>query len=532
MPDLIGRDHCAGAMRMLLSGATRRDVMAVLIASGMPVQAADAAADAAAAANAATPRRGGRIRVAAASASATETLDPAKQTSQTDYARGTMLYNGLTSLDGSLTPQPALAESFSSQDGKTWVFKLRKDVEFHDGKPLTPADVIFSILRHKDPDTGSRAKALADQIDSVRATSSNEVTVVLSEPNVDLPAILGTFHFHIVKSGTTDFSSGIGTGPFKLKTFTPGGRSVVVRNPRYWRQGRPFLDEIEFMGIADEKSRVNSLLFGQFDLVSSIEPRSIGRVRRSTEHAIFITQAGHYTDLILRKDMSPGANPDFVLAVKHLMNRDQMRKIIALDHAALGNDQPIPPGHKFHFDGLPQRRFDLDKARFHLKKSGITGRVPLVASRAATYSLDMALMLQQFGQLVGLEFEIHQVPADGYWSRHWLNSPVGFGNVNPRPTADMVLSQFFKSDSPWNESRWKSERFDRLLIAARSEFDHAKRKQMYADLQTMIHSDSGIGIPLFLSSIDGHSRKLQGLSPIPLGGLMGFSFAENVWLSS
>ena len=62
--------------------------------------------------------------------------------------------------------------------------------------------------------------------------------------------------------------------------------------------------------------------------------------------------------------------------------------------------------------------------------------------------------------------------------------------------------------------------------------DEAKRKQMYADMQTMIHNEAGIGIPLFLASIDGHSTKLKGLSPIPLGGLMGYMFAEHAWLDA
>ena len=91
---------------------------------------------------------------------------------------------------------------------------------------------------------------------------------------------------------------------------------------------------------------------------------------------------------------------------------------------------------------------------------------------------------------------------------------------------------FFKSDAPWNESGWKDEKFDQLLLAARAEMDEQKRKQMYADMQTMIHDEAGIGIPLFLASIDGHASKLKGLSPIPLGGLMGYAFAENVWLDA
>jgi peptide/nickel transport system substrate-binding protein len=529
---LVGPQESGRLFGALQRGASRRDVLAMLMAGGMQATLAGGLATTAFSVHAQTPKRGGKIRVAGATAAATDTLDPAKQSNSTDYSRCNMLYNGLTSLDGSLTPQPALAESFNTTDAKTWVFALRKGVTFHDGKALTPADVVFSISRHKDPATASKAKVLADQIESVKATGPNEVTVVLTAPNADLPVILGTFHFHIVKEGTTDFTAGVGTGPYKLKEFKPGVRSVVVRNERYWKPGKPYLDEIEFVGIGDESARVNALLSGGMDLVGSINPRSLARVTGTPGYAVTKTQSGQYSDLVIRKDTGPGANPDFVLAMKHLFDREQMKKAIALDQAVLGNDQPIDPTNRFHFAGLPQRPFDPEKAKFHLKKSGITGAVPMVASPAALYSVEMALVLQQTAKGIGLDIDVKRMPADGYWSNHWLNSPVGFGNVNPRPSADILLTQFFKSDAQWNESRWKSEKFDQVLVAARAETDLAKRKQMYADLQTMIHQEAGIGIPLFLTSLDGHTTKLKGLSPIPVGGLMGYNFAENVWLES
>ncbi|AVS88971.1 ABC transporter substrate-binding protein [Paracidovorax avenae] len=529
---LVGPAESQRVMQSLARGASRRDVLAMFLAGGMQASLAGGLATMAASAHAQTPRRGGRIRVAGATAAATDTLDPARQSNQTDYSRGNMLYNGLFSLDGSLTPQPALAESHSTADAKTWVFKLRKGVVFHDGKALASEDVVFSLMRHKDPATASKAKALADQIDSVKASGPGEVTVVLSQPNADLPVILGTFHFHIVKDGTTDFNAGIGTGPYKLKEFKPGVRSLVVRNDAYWKPGKPYLDEIEFVGIGDETARVNALLSGGMDLVASVNPRAVARVKGTPGYAIFTTQSGQYSDLILRKDMGPGANPDFVLAMKHLFDREQMKKTIALDYAVLGNDQPVDPTNRFYFAGLPQRTFDLDKARFHLQKSGVTGKIPMVTSPAAMYSTEIALLLQQSGQRIGLDLDVKRMPADGYWSNHWLTNPVGFGNVNPRPSADTLLTQFFKSDAAWNESRWKSPQFDQLLVAARAETDQARRKQMYADMQTMIHQDAGIGIPLFLASIDGHSSRLKGLSPIPLGGLMGYAFAEHVWLEA
>jgi peptide/nickel transport system substrate-binding protein len=462
-----------------------------------------------------------------------DTLDPAKQSNGTDYARGFMFYNGLTVLDGSLTPQPSLAEEFTTKDAKTWVFKLRKGVTFHDGKPLAPADVVFSLMRHKNPATGSKAKVLADQIEEVTASGPNEVTIRLTGPNADLPAILGTYHFHIVKDGTTDFNAGIGTGPYKVKEFKPGVRSIAVRNDNYWKPGRPYLDEIEFVGIGDETARVNALLAGELDLIGTVNPRSIDRVNGSGKAAIFETKGVSYTDLIIRRDSGPGVNPDFVKAMKLLFNREQMLKSIQLGRGVVANDQPIAPGNRFFFKGLPQTPYDIDKAKWHLKKANLgSASIPVVASPAATSSVEMALVLQYAARQAGLNLDVKNMPADGYWSQHWMKHPLSFGNINTRPTADLALTLFFKSDSATNESGWKNEKFDQLLVAARAEPDAAKRAQMYADMQTMIHNDGGIGIPMFLSSLDGYNVKLKGLQPVPLGGMMGSNFAENVWLEA
>jgi peptide/nickel transport system substrate-binding protein len=530
---LVGPEESTRILGALRRGASRRDVLAMLVAGGMQATLAGSLAAVATSAHAETPRKGGRIKVAGSTSGVSDTLDPAKQANYTDYVRGYMFYNGLTVLDGSLTPQPSLAEEFTTKDAKTWVFKLRKGVTFHDGKPLTPQDVVFSMMRHKNPATGSKAKVLADQIEDVTATGPNEVTFRLTSPNADLPAILGTFHFHIVKDGTTDFNAGIGTGPYKVKEFKPGVRSIAVRNDNYWKPGRPYLDEIEYVGISDETARVNALLAGELDLIGTVNPRSIDRVNGSGKHAIFETKGVSYTDLIMRRDSGPGSNPDFVEAMKLLFNREQMLKSIQIGRGVVANDQPIAPGNRFYFQGLKQRPYDGDKAKWHLQRAKLGGAsIPVVASPAATNSVEMALVLQYAARQAGLNLDVRNMPADGYWSQHWMKHPIGFGNVNTRPTADLALTLFFKSDAPWNEAAWKNEKFDQLLVAARGETDTAKRAQMYADMQVMVSQDGGIGIPMFLSGLDGHNKKLKGLSPIPLSGMMGSNFAENVWLEA
>ena len=530
---LVGPEESQRLFGALQRGATRRDMLAMLMAGGMQATLAGGLATLAATAHAQTPRKGGRITVATNASGVNDTLDPAKQSNQTDYCRGFMFYNGLTVLDGSLTPRPQLAEEFTTQDAKTWVFKLRKDVTFHDGKPLTPADVVFSIMRHKDAATASRAKVLADQIESVTASGPNEVTFRLTSPNADLPVILGTYHFHIVKAGTTDFNAGIGTGPYKLKEFKPGVRSIAVRNENYWKPNRPYLDEIELVGITDESARVNALLAGQLDLVQAVSPRSVERVTAGGKHAVYETKSVSYTNLIMRRDSSPGNNPDFVLAMKHLFNREQLLKSIQLGRGVVANDQPIASSNRFYFKGLPQRPYDPEKAKWHLQKANLgSAAIPVVVSPAATNSVEMALVMQHAAKQIGLNLDVKRMPADGYWSTHWMKHPVGFGNINARPSADLALTLFFKSDAPWNEAAWKNEKFDQLLVAARGEVDQAKRAQMYADMQVLVHNEGGIGIPMFISSLDGHNSKLKGLSSIPISGMMGSSFAEHVWLDA
>ena len=515
----------------LARGASRRDVLRLMLSMGIMASSAGGLLSFATNAHAQTPKRGGRVRAATTSSSTGDTLDPAKGANATDYTRHNMLYSGLTQLDASLAPQPALAEEIRNDKATTWTFKLRKDVKFHDGSPLTPADVVYSLDRHKDAATASKVKTVAEQFAEVKASGPNEVQVKLAGPNADLPVILAASHFLIVKDGAKDFSAGAnGTGPFKLKEFKPGVRSVMVRNDGYWKPGRPYLDEVELIGIQDEPARVNALLSGDVHMVLAVDPRSTGRVKSTPGYAVLETKSGLYTDLVMRQDAAPTSNPDFVMAMKYLIDREQAKSAVFRGFAVVANDQPIPPSHRYYFAGLPQRPYDLDKARFHLKKANVTGTVPVVASAAANGSIDMAVLMQQSAQKIGLTLNVNRVPADGYWSNHWMKHPLFFGNINPRTSADQLFTQFFKSDAPWNESGWKNEQFDQLVLAARAEPDDAKRKAMYGDMQVLVHEKCGIGIPVFISSLDGHSTKVKGLGSIPVGGFMGYMFAEHVWL--
>jgi peptide/nickel transport system substrate-binding protein len=246
-----------------------------------------------------------------------------------------------------------------------------------------------------------------------------------------------------------------------------------------------------------------------------------------------ITTAGNYSDLNIRLDLDPGAKAGFVEGMKYLVNREVIQKSVLRGLAEIGNDQPVSAASRYHNTELKPRDYDPEKAKALFEKAGLLGQsIPIVASDAATASIDMATVVQQAGVEIGMKFDVQRVPSDGYWSNYWLKAPVHFGNINPRPTPDILFSLLYASDAPWNESQFKSDKFDAMMVEARGTLDEAKRTDIYWEMQEMVANEAGTIIPAYLSNVDALSAKVKGLRPNPLGGQMGYAFAEYVWLEA
>lgn len=514
-------------------GATRRELLQMLLAGGVATAASGIMLGRATNAVAATPVAGGALKAAGWSSSTADTLDPAKASLSTDYVRCCAFYNRLTYIGEDGAPRMELAESIESKDAQVWTVKLRSGVTFHDGKPLTADDVVFSLKRHLDPAVGSKVAKIAKQMTGFKAVDKQTVEITLASPNGDLPTILGMHHFMIVADGTTDFSKANGTGAFVREVFEPGVRSVGLKNKNYWKPSGPNIDSFEFFAISEDNARINALLSGDIHLAAAVNPRSVRLIDGKEGFVLSKTTAGNYTNLNVRMDMAPGDKKGFVEGMKYLINREQIQKSALRGFAEIGNDQPVSPANFYHNADLKPKAFDPEKAKFHFEKAGLLGQsIPVIASDAANSAIDMAMIVQAAGAEIGMTFDVQRVPSDGYWDNYWLKAPIHFGNINPRPTPDILFSLLYASDAPWNESQYKSEKFDRMLLEARGSLDQAKRREIYNEMQVMVSEEAGTIIPAYLTNVDAISAKLKGLEPNPLGGMMGYSFAEYVWLEA
>ncbi len=235
---------------------SRRDFCSSLIRLGVSIAVAGQIADTLVTpAKAATPVKGGRLRIAMQIASAADTLDPNKLTSDIDIVRGKQIYDTLTEIGTDSKLKPALATAWDSTDAKKWTITLRKDVVFHNGKKVTPDDVIYSLKRVSDPKLGCPIAPYFSTVDKFSADGPDKVVIEYKQPYADLPYLLSDYHIAILPDGANNFPDDAhGTGAWKMQDFEPGVTSLAVRNENYWRNG-PYIDEVESSGIPDNSAR-------------------------------------------------------------------------------------------------------------------------------------------------------------------------------------------------------------------------------------------------------------------------------------
>lgn len=469
---------------------------------------------------AATPRKGGHLKVGADPASTTDVLDPAIATARYMEIVGFLWGNCLVEIDENNRPIPELAESWEpNEDATQWIFHLRKGVTFHNGKEFTAEDVVFTIQHHLGDESRSGAKSLLQPIREIKASGKHQLIVTVETANADLPYLFAGTQLQILPAGgPTD--EGIGTGPYIIEKFEPGIRTLARRNENYWKEGRAHVDSVELLGLNDLAARVQALETGEVHFIHRVDPKIAGLIGRNPDlELIAVESAGHYT-FPMQVDTSPFDQSDVRLALKYAIDRDDIVSKVLGGYGTVGNDHPVPSFDPFFAEDIPQRPYDPDLAKFHFARSGASGPVSLyVADAAFPGAVDAATLYQAHAAMAEIPIDIQRVPNDGYWSEVWMKRPFCAAYWGGRPTADLMLSSVYLSTANWNDTAWKRADFDQLLIKARGELDNAKRKQMYHDLQMMIYEDGGQIVMAFNNWLFAGQRTLGGFvrSPVQTG---------------
>ena len=515
---------------------SRRNFISGALALGVSMTAASALVNKA---QAATPKRGGRLRTALTGGATSDSLDPGQilDLYMLSVQFG-QLRNGLTEVagDGSLVPE--LAESWeASPDARTWSFKIRQGVEFHNGKTLDSQDVVDSLNRHIGADTTSGAGGIMTGVESFKADGKNVVVANLKGGDADFPFLLSDYHLGVCASngdGSVDWESGNGTGGYSLVDHEAGVRTLTKRNPNYWKEGRAFFDENETFQIPDANSRTNALRTGAVDCMNNVESKTVNRLKEVAGIKVAYTTGNKQITLPMQTDTAPFDDNNVRLALKHIVDREQWLQKLKYGYGELGNDNPIGPANIYRAttDEIPQRQYDPDKARYYLKQAGLDNlKVKFHAAETGFGgAIDAAQLMQETARPAGIDIEVVREPDDGYWSNVWNNRPWVACYWSGRPTENWMFSQVYAADAEWNDTKWKHERFNQLLVQGRAELDAVKRREIYVEMQRIVHDVGGVLLPLFVSDLYATTDKVG--TPEVVGAnweLDGAKNAERWW---
>ena len=518
--------------QMLQQGRlSRRDFLAQ--AAAMGITAATATSLMGTAALAAMPKKGGRLRIGTAGGSTTDSLDPATitDTMMQIISQG-QLRSSLTEVDADGNLIPELAESWSaSDDAAAWTFKLRKGVEFHNGKSFEAQDVIDSINHHRGAESKSAAKGIVDPIKEIKADGKNTVVFTLDGGNADFPFIMSDYHLTIQPAGTEDLSKGVGTGGYMLVSYEPGVRALTKRNPNFWKEGKAHFDEVETIGISDVNARTNALATGEIDVMNRADLKTVHLLKRKPGIEIInVTGTKHYT-YAMRTVAEPFGDNDVRLAMKYAIDREEILEKALRGYGVVGNDHPIAPTNRFYAKDLPQRQYDPDKAKFHLKKAGRLGETFQLSTSDAAWdgAVDAAILYKEHAAKAGINIEVTREPKDGYWDNVWLKKPWTAVFWSGRPTEDWMFSMAYAAGASWNDTVWEHDRFNMLLKAGRAELNTNKRREIYVEMQQIVRDEGATIVHAFASDLHGASDKLAHGK---VGGnweFDGFRIAERWW---
>lgn len=496
----------------------------VLAASGLPLFA--------------QAKRGGRLRAGLNGANTSDSWDGRTHSDlyMIASAQGAV-FDSLTEVaaDGLLIGELA-TDWEATPDAKTWTFNLRQGVTFHNGKPFGADDVIESLQLHVAEGAKSAAQPIVAAISEMKKTGEHQVQFTLEAGNADFPYLMSDYHLLMYPAGQIEeaIAKGIGTGLYAVTSFEPGVRMTAKRvDSHYKGDSAGFFDEIEYIAINDSTARMNALMTGQVDVINRIDFKTEALLKANPMIRIQeVTGNQHYTFPMLTK-VDPFTDVNVRRALKYGINRQELVDKILLGHGMAGNDTPIGPANQYFDSEMEPLTYDLDKAKFYLKEAGLTElNIDLNVSDAAfNGAVDAAQLYQASAKGAGININVVQEPADGYWSNVWLKKPFCASYFSGRATEDWMFATAYEAGVPWNDSQWDQPRFQKLLLTARAELDSNKRREMYFEMQQILRDDGGVIIPMFANYVQALSTKVA--TPDTVGNLWQMDngrMAERWWM--
>jgi peptide/nickel transport system substrate-binding protein len=477
------------------------------------------------------PTRGGTLTAGLSGGNAEDTVDAHRGVNNVDFARIIALYDPLIGYDLQAQNQLRLAESMEPNANATvWTVRLRPGVTFHNGKPLTAEDVIYTLTRIiKNNYAGASSLGSVD-LKNIKALDSLTIRIPCHTPYATLPdAMTGYYYYMGIVPVGYDPKSPVGTGPFKYQSFTPGVQSTFLRNDHYWdTSDGPYIDSLVISDFSDETSQVNAILSGQADVINLLSATSIPEVQQAGN--VLVASGGGMTPFTMRVDQAPFNDARVRQAFRLICDRPQMLDVIFGGRGTIGNDIFSPYDPEIDHS-IPQRTQDIDQAKSLLKAAGQENlTVQMVTSDIAQGTTRVAQIFAQQATAAGVTVNLRQVTATEFYGVNYLKWTFAqdywyYSKYLPQ------VAQATLPVSPFNETHWDDAAYNKLYSQAIATVDPVARTAIAHEMQAIDHSIGGYIIPYFPPTIDGYRKNVKGVAPTKVGLSLGAYNFKAMWLA-
>lgn len=461
------------------------------------------------------PKRGGTITHAGSGGSSSDTLDANACVNVIDFTRAPSLYDTLVETNADYVPEMHLAEEITPNKNATeWTIRVRKGIQFHNGKDFTIDDVIYTFNRIITKKLSAASELTVMDLKNARKLDKYTIKIPMNSPYSILPQIfVGNGEMSIVPIGYNP-KQPVGTGPFKYKSFTPGRQSVFTRNANYFVGNEPYVDTLIIDDYSNEQSQVNALLSNQATTCDQLTFGSIAALRSGQKVANAWNGPG-WLAFVMRVDVPPFDDVRVRQALRLVVDRPQMREVAYGGYGFIGNDIFGRSSTAYANSGIPQRVQDIPQAKHLLKKAGQENlKTTLVTGPIKGGAVQLATAFKQQAAAAGVTVNLDVVTSGTVYGPNFLKWHFTQDGWSGYPYLHQVALSNVPG-APWDETHWAQSpyisQYLKLYREALATVDVTKRGDIIHEMMRIDWDSGGYIIPAFNPVIVGQQPNLKGV---------------------
>ncbi len=430
-----------------------------------------------------------------------------------------------------------LADSWTpNADASEWTFKLKPGVTFHDGSPMTSADVVYTMDLLSDSKGGSNALSVfGGVLDKGGTTAVDPATVkfTLLAANGNFPYLVSRDNYNaiIFKNGSdpADFEKTfLGTGPFKLEKYTTQVGASFVRNDSYWDAANiAYPAKTEFTFYEDEPPQILALQGGTVDGLGQISVSGGRAILSNPAYTILDVPSTAHRQVHMRNDKAPFTDKRTRQAMALCMDRPGVIEALFAGKAALGNDSPFAAVYPSTDTSVAQRAKNLDQAKQLFSDAGQANGFSVTLNTEKAFEIpSLALQIQAAVKEAGVTINILQQSPTVYYgdftfgNSPWLDSTMGITDYAHRSVPNVVLGAPLLSDGTWNSAHFKNPQYDSLVKQYFAAIDLQSQKAVSKQIETLLLDETPIMFLYFYDYLAATKKNLVGMGITPVGHVL------------